>query len=139
MGLTRLDIPHVAYKRSLSTNLTNVVKAKYGFKNGNFGTPGRSKNKYNNVRNIESNDPIETSKEFMIDLVTGFKFREAIKDTHTNEIKGHKFIMKDGAIVVWRLHSTSDGSPAVDINVEGVKKGCLINMQKIHFIKEKKK
>lgn len=51
MGLTRLDIPHVAYKRSLSTNLTNVVKAKYGFKNGNFGTPGRSKNKYNNVRN----------------------------------------------------------------------------------------
>ena len=40
-----------------------------------------------------------------------------IKDKNGN-VKGHLSKMADGSIVSWREVSNSDGSPAVDINIE---------------------
>ena len=126
MGATRLSIPHVAHQRTLQNNLTKSFKAKYNYNNGNFGSPASTKNRATNVRHIQSNDPVQNSKDFMAGLVKGFKTREPIRDRN-GEIKGHKFVMKDGGVVTWRLKSTSDGSPAVDINVSNISKGNTIN------------
>lgn len=43
--------------------------------------------------------------------------------------------MADGGVVTWRETSISDGSPAVDINIEHSSDSGGVKEQKIHFIK----
>ena len=138
MGTYILNIPHVSSPRSLADNLTSDVKQKFHFKNGDFGTPSYTKDTHNNTRHIESDDPVKTSEEFMEVMVQGYTRRRTIPNVD-GSVKGEVFDMKDGSSVTWRQYSTSDGSPAVDINVDKVTEQCPINYQKIHFVKEEKK
>ena len=50
--------------------------------------------------------------------------------------KGKLVKMKDGSIVSHREISTSDGSPAVEINITRSEDSGGIKKQKIHFVKE---
>ena len=47
--------------------------------------------------------------------------------------------MSDGTVITMRKVSTSDGTPAVDINIEHSRGSGGIKSQKIHFVKEVKK
>ena len=46
-----------------------------------------------------------------------------------------KTTLSDGSVITWRNISHSDGSPAVDINVERSSDSDGIKQQKIHFVK----
>ena len=45
--------------------------------------------------------------------------------------------MNDGSIISWRDVSSSDGTPAVEINIEQSTSNGGVKQQKIHFVKEK--
>lgn len=115
---------------SIRENL-DTVKNAYGFNNGYFGEPSSS-NVKNNRRNIVSNDPQSTAKEFYDKIAYGGK------ENKLENGKGYMTSLKDGTIITWRpLSSSSDGSPAVDINIIYSTDHCGIKQQKIHFVKGK--
>lgn len=117
---------------SISENLF-LMKEKFSYNNGYFGERGNNK-KNNKVRRIESNDPSKTAKDFYDTLANGGK-EEPIFDKKTGEEIGTKTVMADGSVVTWRETSISDGSPAVDINIELSSDSGGIKDQKIHFIR----
>lgn len=86
------------------------------------------------MRNIASIDPKSTAKEFY-DKITygGIETNIYNKD---GEIVGKKSKLADGSVVSWREISSSDGSPAVEINIEKSVNNANIKQQKIHFVKE---
>lgn len=43
--------------------------------------------------------------------------------------------MADGTVVTWREVSSSDGFPAVDINIKKSTDSGGLKVQKIHFVK----
>ena len=47
--------------------------------------------------------------------------------------------MADGTVITMRKVSSSDGTPAVDINIEKSRGSGGVKSQKIHFVKEVKK
>lgn len=115
---------------SIKENLSKI-EGKFKLCNGYFGNPGDSSRK--NTRHIESENPILTSKNFYDTLTYG-----SIENKLSNG-KGTVAKLKDGSIITYREVSSSDGSPAVDINI---KKSCDsggIKQQKIHFVKKGKK
>ena len=110
--------------RTLLDNLPQTTRDFPLTPDGLFGTPG-----YNNgVRHIASADPIATSIRFYGLLVEG---GEVLRQSSTIVVKR----MGDDAFVTWRLVSSSDGSPAVDINMSRVV-GGVVRTHKIHFTKE---
>jgi hypothetical protein len=117
---------------SISENLP-PMKEKYFYKDGYFGNKGNN-SKNNKVRHIESCDPSKTAKEFYDTLTHGGK-EEPIYDKKTGEKIGKKTTLADGSVVAWRKVSSSDGSPAVDINIEYSSDSGGIKQQKIHFVK----
>ena len=119
---------HTSGARRGRTLLDNVLQTTREFPltvDGLFGNAGNN----SGVRHIESRDPIATSHKFYGLLTDG---GETLRQTTTMTIKK----MSDGAIVTWRLVSSSDGSPAVDINMSRVV-GGVVRTHKIHFIKER--
>lgn len=52
--------------------------------------------------------------------------------------KGTIAKLADGTIVSYRKVSSSDGTPAVDINIKNSKESGGVKQQKIHFVKEEK-
>ena len=52
-------------------------------------------------------------------------------------IKGATTKMSDGTIITWRKVSSSDGSPAIDINIKYSNDSGGLKRQKIHFVKER--
>ena len=121
---------NAGHYHSISENLP-VMKEKYPYKNGYFGEIGKNK-KNRTIRNIESDNPSKTAKEFYDTLTHGGK-EEIIYDK-TGKEKGFKTTLADGSVVTWRNVSSSDGSPAVDINIEYSSDNGGIKQQKIHFI-----
>lgn len=117
---------------SISENLP-PLKEKYSYNDGYFGDKGNNK-KNNKVRHIESSNPSRTAKDFYDSLTHGGK-EEPIYDKRTGERIGKKTTLADGSIVSWREVSSSDGSPAVDINIEYSSDSGGIKQQKIHFVK----
>lgn len=113
--------------RSLSDNLDNLddLKSRYPYYDGYFGSKGQSSGK---VRNIVSDNPIATAKEFYQIAAKG-----GIEQQMLNG-KGYTTKMKDGSIISYREVSTSDGSPAVDINIKRSINSGGIKQQKIHFV-----
>ena len=85
------------------------------------------------TRHIESKNPISTSTDFYNKLTHG-----AIEKNLPNG-KGTVAKLADGTIVSYRKISSSDGTPAVDINIKRSKESGGIKQQKIHFVKEKDK
>lgn len=111
---------------SLSENLSSISKI-FKLNNGYFGIKAKKNKGY--IRHIAGEDPIATSKLFFDTLAYG----GIIKDVEG--INGEVVYMKDGSILTWRIVSSSDGSPAVDINVNSSYDSGGIKNQKIHFIK----
>lgn len=110
--------------RSLAENLSQTIREFPISGEGLFGTPGNN----SGVRHITSQDPVSTSIRFFGLLTEG-------GDVLTH-VPG-KIVVKrtsDDAFITWRPVSSSDGTPAVDINVSKVVHG-FVHSHKIHFEK----
>jgi len=110
---------------SISENLGGL-KRDYKYSNGYFGDPGQGRSF---TRNIVSNDPVATASAFYDQAAYG-----GIERTMRNG-KGVYTKMKDGSILSFRKVSTSDGTPAVEINVTKSTDSGGLKYQKIHFMK----
>ena len=111
---------------TLEDNLEDL-KGGYEYCGGYFGTPSAPKK--SRIRHIEGDCPISTARDFYNRATQG-----GVEEPLSNG-KGFRTTMADGAVVTIRVMSSSDGSPAVDINIsnggdDGIKK------QKIHFVKK---
>lgn len=118
------------YQHSMSDNVSNI-KTFYPLHNGYFGNQGDSSK--GNIRHIESENPLAAATDFYDQIAHG-----AIEKKLPNG-KGKVAKMEDGAIITIRPVSSSDGSPAVDINIKNSKNSGGIKGQKIHFVKKGKK
>lgn len=107
---------------NLTDNLPALTKRFPLSIGGYFGVKGSGKT---SVRRIESNAPVTTAKEF---------FRLATNRGESMKVKPNGAIvmkMKDGTQISYRETSSSDGSPAVDINIASP---VRVKRQKIHFV-----
>lgn len=114
--------------RSISDNLSSLSSS-YDYHNGYFGEKGQGRNF---TRNIISDNPQETAKDFFDKAAYG----GIAKDMGNG--KGKLAKMKDGTIVSMRETSSSDGSPAVEINIKESSNHGDLKAQKIHFVMEDK-
>ena len=97
---------------------TKGSKSKYQpNEHGYYGTKGNSSD--SSIRHLKGG--IEEAKKFFNEMTKGFKSEKNIG-------KGLLRTMPDGGTVLYRPVSSSDGTPAVDINKVNFK------YQKIHFI-----
>lgn len=115
----------IAYYYSISENLPELI-SKYKYSNGYFGDSGKGRSF---VRNIVSEDPIATSKDFYDKAARG-----GIEKEMSNG-KGYYTKMKDGSILSYREISSTDGSPVVEINIKSSNEHGDIKYQKIHFVR----
>lgn len=113
------------HHHSITENLP-VLKANYDYHGGYFGEKGLGRDF---VRNIKSDDPVKMAKSFYDKAAHG-----GIEKTMGNG-KGVYTKMKDGSILSYRKVSSSDGSPAVEINIKQSNDHGDIKYQKIHFVK----
>lgn len=117
------------HHHSISENLPSLTD-KYSYANGLFGIPGKGRDF---VRNIVCDDPVKTAKEFYdIGAYGGLEYK-------MSNGKGHYTKMQDGSIFSYREISSSDGSPAVEINIKESIDSGGVKYQKIHFVKGEKK
>lgn len=113
------------HHHSITENLGSLT-AKYDYSNGFFGEQGKGRSF---VRNISSDDPASTAKDFYDTAAHG-----GIECAMDNG-KGYVTKMKDGTILSYREVSSSDGSPTVEINIRQSDDHGDIKYQKIHFVK----
>lgn len=116
---------------SLSENLPSLTEH-YSLSNGYFGSKGNSND--NSIRHISSEDPSATAQSFYDSIAHG-GYERYIYDKNGN-VKGAVTKLSDGTMITWRETSSSDGSPAIDINIDGSNSSSGIKTQKIHFVKE---
>lgn len=113
------------------TLLENIpsVSSKYMIDNGYFGIPGNGRKGFS--RNYVSDNPLANATEFYNYIANG-----GIEVMMPNN-RGFFTKMKDGTIISFREVSSSDGSPAIDINIKESSNTGGIKQQKIHFINMK--
>ncbi|MDO4848360.1 MAG: hypothetical protein Q4B45_01115 [Coriobacteriia bacterium] len=104
-----------------------ALTSKYPITNGYFGSKGST----SNVRRIESDNPISTAADFY-----GKAAKGGIEKPMPNG-KGVMTCLSDGTIITMRRISSSDGSPAVDINISKSNDPAGIKRQKIHFLRRR--
>lgn len=114
---------------SISDNVPSM-KESYTYNNGYFGKIGKSR--VVDIRQIDCSDPIRESKKFYDKLANG-----GIEEILPNG-KGVMTSMKDGTVITYRVITSTEGSPAVDINIKRSSDTGGIKKQKIHFEKENK-
>ena len=108
------------------------LKSKFGFQNGYFGK--RGKGRKSSTRNIPSQNPLQTAKDFFDTLVQD-AVREVLKKD--GEPYGYRVDLPDGSISIFRPASHSaDKSPAISIDTKGCRIEVDIRVQKIHFTLE---
>lgn len=115
---------NTSHYHSISENIQTVA-ANYEYRNGYFGEPspdGKSRN-----RNIASDNPVKTAKEFYDAIALGGREERLANG------KGFNTRLADGTVVTWREVSSSDGTPAIDINVIRSNGSGGVKRQKIHF------
>lgn len=96
---------------------------------GYFGRKGKSAR--DEIRNICSDNPLETARRFH-DIISSGGIERRLPNG-----KGLYSEMKDHSFVSFRPVSSSDGSPAVDITISSQTQEMGYKAyQKIHFIKE---
>lgn len=113
--------------RSVGENI-DATAAKYEYQNGRFGKCSPSTGTH--TRNIISDDPLETARDFYDKIAYGgieTKYPEQGRSTTQ---------MADGTMISFRIISKSDGSPVVEINIKKSNNSNGLKEQKIHFIKE---
>lgn len=115
------------YYRSVGQNII-IAAAKYDYQNGRFGVSSPSTG--HKTRNIGSDDPLSTAKDFYDRIAFG-----GIEKTYKNGALNITH-MADGTIISMRSTSNSDGTPVVEINISGSTHTGGVKEQKIHFIKE---
>ena len=115
--------------RKFSENYSNVEK-QYPINKGYIGSKGTSSKPMN--REIKASDPISASKKLYDTLSYG-----GIESKLPNG-KGIRTTMKDGTVVVYRVITSTPGSPAVEINITKSTESGKLKSQKIHFTKENK-
>lgn len=108
---------------SLSDNLDNLT-SNYAYSNGYFGDKGKGRTF---TRNISSDSPEKTATEFYDTASYG-----GIENTYS---KGKYTKLSDGTILSYREISSSDGTPAVEINIRKSSNSGGVKYQKIHFVK----
>lgn len=111
---------------TLADNLADVTKHFPLTADGLFGRKGKG------ARVIETTSPIGTAYEFFNRLIEGYATIHPINYTDGKR-KGCKVYMNDGSVITFRRKSTSDGTPAVDINIKTVGR---VKPQKVHFVKK---
>ena len=120
------------YHHSISENLP-ILKEEYPYINGYFGYQGKGDNPH--VRNIRTSNPQITARVFYDTLTYGGLERPLFSKS-TGNVIGQLTYLADGSVISWRNVSSSDGSPAVDINIQRSTNSGGIKQQKIHFVKE---
>lgn len=110
---------------SVIDNLPALI-SNYEYKSGYFGCRGKGRNF---VRNIYSNNPIKTARDFYGKIALG-----GIEKKLENG-KGFQTSLKDGTIISFRAISSSDGTPVVEINIRKSNTHGDLKRQKIHFVK----
>lgn len=113
------------HHRSIMENLESLTSS-YKYNDGYFGDKGQGRSF---VRNISSNDPVATAKDFYDKAAYGGIEKEM------DNGKGYYSKMRDGSILSFREVSSSDGTPAVEINIKQSTSHGDIKYQKIHFVK----
>ena len=92
---------------------------------GYFGDKGSRKTSPR-VRVVKCSDPAKTAYEFQSKTIRGFTSMTTIDG------KGYVVKLKDGTKISYRMISTSDGSPAIELTIKGLER---VKDQKIHFVK----
>ena len=111
---------------TLTDNLPSVTSRFPLAPCGKFGTQGKS------ARIIKTSTPVGTAYEFFNRISSGYaKIIEIPYKDGTK--KGCVAVLKDGTKITLRKKSSSDGSPAVDINITSPGR---VKPHKIHFVKE---
>ena len=112
------------HHHSITENL-GALTDKYDYHDGYFGTHGQGRSF---VRNIASDDPASTAKDFYDTASYGSIEYDMASG------KGKIAKMEDGTILSYREVSSSDGSPAVEINIRQSDEHGELKYQKIHFV-----
>ena len=115
------------YFRSIGQNIL-IASTKYPYENGRFGD--NSVHGRNSTRIITSEDNLSTAFDFYEKIAFG-----GIEKKVNDNLRITR--MADGTIITMRKVSHSDGTPAVDINIEGSTHTGGLKNQKIHFVKGK--
>ena len=115
------------YYRSIGQNIL-LASSGYHYENGRFGVNSPSTGQ--RTRNIASNNPLATAKDFYNKIAFGGK-ENISKNGNLNITR-----MADGSVITMRTTSHSDGTPVVEINIENSTHTGGIKEQKIHFILE---
>ena len=113
------------HHHTITENLPSLTSS-YDFNNGYFGKKGQGRDF---VRNISSEDPLSTARDFYDKAAHG-----GIERQMSNG-KGLYTKMLDGSILSFREITSSDGSPAVEINIKDSTAHGDVKYQKIHFVK----
>lgn len=119
------------HHHSLRENLETLTDS-YPLRDGYFGIRGNSGD--TSIRHIASSNPVTTSRDFY-DKATYGGVESSLYDKLGNPI-GAVTKLADGSVFSWREVSSSDGTPAVDINIRRSNDNCGVKTQKIHFVKE---
>lgn len=116
---------HRHVRHSLRDNVGNVA-SEYPLKDGYFGKRGDGGS---GVRHIEADDPVKEANKFYKAIAKG-GFEKPLKNG-----KGVATTLADGTVITKREVSSSDGSPAVDINIKESGDPAGVKDQKIHFVR----
>lgn len=113
-----------AYK-SVNDNLPKLT-SRYKFNNGYFGERGNK----NFIRTITSSNPQKSATEFFSTISEGGSFSESSNG------KASIATMADGTVISYRTITTTENSPAVEINIRYSSESDSLKYQKIHFIRK---
>lgn len=114
------------FYRSTGQNLLIVSKS-FDYNEGYFGVPSTNGN--SRVRTISSGNSLNSAYNFYDKLANG-----GIESVINSNCRVTR--MADGTVITMRVKSSSDGTPAVDINVKESTHTGGIKHQKIHFVQE---
>ena len=109
----------------LLNNVDGMLRL-YPINNGLFGVQGLSRDP--SIRNIVSDAPLETATDFYLRISSGGVEQPLLGGN------GVRTTLVDGSVITFRKVSTSDGSPAISINVRRSTGSGEIRSQKIHFV-----
>lgn len=114
--------------RTLRENLPAITKLYGPPSDGFFGKMGKAG--VRETRQIDADDVLSESKKFYDTIAYGGIESKLPKGN------GIRTQMKDGTIIVYREVTSTEGSPAVEINVRRSNDNCGLKFHKIHFEKK---
>lgn len=127
MGNPRLASPHVS-GNTLSDNLSSDFLHDYPVtESGYFGKAGTS----SRVREIHTKDAYATANDFYNRISQGAVSIETIPN-------GSIATLVDGTKITYRVVTSSEGSPAININIKKSDYTGKVKSQKIHFVDKRR-